>query len=103
MSRIRLRNHRDHRVTCLSLRRQYYTIGFSQYPDGRLAENFISATKTSSQAADDARDAVIARSLAFQHSVDPEVIRRALPRDSSGSPVGIAGTVLDLLAGEDSP
>jgi hypothetical protein len=68
--------------------------------DGRLAEVFISSRKSGSDMAAAARDANIVVSIALQRGVSPEVIRRALGRNSDGSAASPLGVVLDQLAAE---
>jgi hypothetical protein len=62
-----------------------YTATFSRYPDGRIGELFLNNHKSNSAADTNARDAAIKFSFAVQHGADPEVIRRALCRDSAGN------------------
>ena len=59
-----------------------YTATVSRFPDGSIAELFLSSHKSNSAADTNARDAAITFSIAVQHGADPEVIRRALCRDS---------------------
>ena len=72
----------------------------SRFFDGRLAEIFLTNGKADSDSDVVARDAAIVASIALQHGVPVEVLRRALMRDSRGQPSGPLGMVLDLLAGE---
>lgn len=74
-----------------------YTCTASRYPDGRIAELFLSNHKTNSSADTAARDAAIAFSFAVQHGADAEAIRRALCRDSQGRASGPLGQALDVL------
>jgi hypothetical protein len=98
MTREKLDNRRasmNFSFECNGLR---YTATASRFPDGRIAETFLSNTKPSSQSDANARDSAVAASLAFQFGVPLDVIRRALLRDAHGvasSPLGVA---LDLLA-----
>jgi hypothetical protein len=46
-----------------------------------------------------ARDAAITFSIAIQHGADPQVIRKALCRDSRGNASGPLGAALDVIAG----
>jgi ribonucleoside-diphosphate reductase alpha chain len=78
-----------------------YTATTSQFPDGRLAELFLSNNKSNSQADTNARDAAIVLSFALQYGADLETIRQALCRDSHGRASGPLGTALDLIAGLD--
>jgi hypothetical protein len=68
------------------------------FPDGSIGELFLTNHKSNSSADTNARDAAIAFSFAVQHGADPEVIRRALCRDSHGRASGPLGAALDLLA-----
>jgi hypothetical protein len=47
-----------------------------------------------------ARDSAVVASIALQHGVDPEMLRRALMRSGNGAASGPLGTLLDLLASE---
>ena len=78
-----------------------YTCTVSRYSDGRLAELFLSNHKTNSAADTNARDAAITFSIAIQHGADPEVIRKALCRDSPGRPSGPLATALDAIAADE--
>ena len=75
-----------------------YTATVAWFPDGRIGELFLSNHKSNSAADTNARDAAITFSIAVQHGADPEVIRRALSRDSRGLATGPLGRALDLLA-----
>jgi hypothetical protein len=74
------------------------TIGF--YPDGRIGEIFLVNHKQGSQAGMMASDSAVLCSIALQHGVPIETLRRALMRDSRGKPSGPLGMVLDQLAEE---
>lgn len=98
MTRIRLPNRRAHEAIRFSFRDRAYTAGVGRFPDGSMAEIFIDAEKQSTDAADDARDAAVALSIAAQHGTPLEAIRAAVTRESDGRPSGIVGAVLDLLS-----
>lgn len=74
-----------------------YTATVSRFSDGRIGELFLNNTKSNSQSDCNARDAAITFSIAVQHGADPEVIRRALCRDSQGNASGPLGAALDYL------
>jgi hypothetical protein len=74
----------------------------SRFPDGRLAEIFISNGKCGSDSDVAARDSAVVCSIALQYGVPPDAIQHALMRDSQGRPSGPLGVVLDLLAAEAS-
>ena len=75
-----------------------YTCTVGRFPDGSIAELFLSNHKTNSAADINARDSAIVFSVAVQCGADPEVIRRALSRNSQGHASGPLGTALDHLA-----
>jgi hypothetical protein len=100
-ARERLPNRRDSvsfTFECNGLR---YTATVSRFPDGRIGELFLSNHKSNSGADTNARDSAIAFSIAVQHGADPEVIRRALCRDSNGRASGPLGMALDLIADQE--
>jgi ribonucleoside-diphosphate reductase alpha chain len=74
-----------------------YTATVSYFPDGRLAEIFLSNSHAGSHADSAARDSAIVCSLALQHGTPLDTIRNALLRDPRGiasSPLGVA---LDII------
>jgi hypothetical protein len=75
-----------------------YTATVSHFSDGRIGELFLSNHKSNSAADVNARDAAIVFSIAVQEGADPEVIRRALCRDSHGRASGPLGVALDIIA-----
>jgi hypothetical protein len=77
-----------------------YTATFSRYPDGRISELFLNNHKSNSAADTNARDSAITFSIAVQHGADPDVIRRALCRDSRGNASGPLGAALDIISKE---
>jgi hypothetical protein len=83
---------------CSGLR---YTCTASRYPDGRLGEVFLSNHRADSHADACARDAAILASLALQHGVPLDVLRKTLLRDSQGRPSTPIGHALDVLAAEE--
>jgi hypothetical protein len=101
-SRERLPNRRE----CESLEFEHAGLGFTLaagfYPDGRIAEIFLSSHKPGSPIEVIARDTAITTSLALQHGVALETIRVALTRDHDGGPATLLGAALDALA-EGSP
>ena len=77
------------------------TIG--RFPDGRLGEVFVANHKRGNAADVVVRDAGILISLLLQHGCAAETITGAVSRNSDGSPTGVIGAVLDLIAGERGP
>jgi hypothetical protein len=76
----------------------HYCATISRFEDRRLGEIFLASHKTGSQADTAARDSAIVLSLAVQHGVDVETIRRGLCRDGRGRASGPPGRALDLVA-----
>jgi hypothetical protein len=79
----------------------HYTCTVGRFPDGSIGELFLNNHKSNSAADTNARDAAITFSIAVQHGADPEVIRKALCRDSRGHASGPLGAALDLIAAAD--
>jgi hypothetical protein len=75
-----------------------FTLAAGFYPDGRIAEVFLSSHKPGSPIEAIARDAAILASLAFQHGVDLQTIRTALTRDHDGGSATPLGAALDAIA-----
>jgi hypothetical protein len=76
-----------------------FTATVSYFPGtDQLAEIFLGNGRAGSDVDAAAKDSAVVASIALQHSVPVEVLRRALLRDSRGiasSPLGVA---LDLIA-----
>jgi hypothetical protein len=70
------------------------------FDDGQLAEIFLTNGRVNSHADTAARDSAVVASLALQHGVPLDVLRKALLRDSRGVASGPLGVALDLIAGE---
>ena len=94
---------------CLPNRRRCETRGFEHagnaftvsagfYPDGRIAEVFLSSDKPGSAIEAIARDAAIVTSIALQFGADLETIRTALTKDHDGGPATLLGAAIDALA-----
>jgi hypothetical protein len=73
----------------------------SRFDDGGLAEIFLSNGKVNSQADTAARDAAVVASLALQHGVPVDGLRKALLRDAHGIANGPLGIALDMIAAMD--
>jgi hypothetical protein len=96
--RRRLPNRRASTSFDLEVAGLRYTATVSHFSDGRIGELFLSNHKSNSAADVNARDAAIVFSIAVQEGADPEVIRRALCRDSHGRASGPLGVALDIIA-----
>jgi hypothetical protein len=75
-----------------------FTAGIGRFDNGRLAEIFISDSKSGSQADTNARDASVVASIALQYGVPLDVLRKALMRDARGAPCGPLAVALDMVA-----
>jgi hypothetical protein len=78
-----------------------YKATISRFPDGSLAEIFISNHKAGNASDVAARDAGILVSLCLQHGCDVATIARAMSRNSDGTGSGVIGAVLDKITGGD--
>src|SRR6516164_2586452 len=100
MTRRTLANRRHAETFELEVAGLRYTCTVGRFPDGSIAELFLSNHKSNSSADTNARDSAITFSIAIKHGADPETIRRALCRDSHGRASGPLGAALDIIAGE---
>lgn len=97
--RRRLPNRRLHEAVRFECGGQTYVGGFGRFPDGSLAEVFLSGAKTGSDTESNAQDAALVASLALQHGCPVDTIRHALSR--SGRAGGPLVTLLELIADRD--
>ena len=98
--RLRLANRREHELINFEHDGFAYVGGVGRFPDGRIAEIFLNVAKTGQAVEMYGRDAAIVASIALQHGVPLETIRRALTRNGNGTASGPLGTLLDLLVAE---
>jgi hypothetical protein len=63
-----------------------FTLSAGLYPDGRIAEIFLSSHKPA-----------VTVSIALQFGADLETIRQALTKDHDGGPATLLGAALDKL------
>jgi ribonucleoside-diphosphate reductase alpha chain len=99
-ARQRLPNRRQAETFDLIVGGLRYTCTVGRFSDGSIGELFLNNHKSNSAADTNARDSAITFSVAIQHGADPEVIRRALCRDSQGRASGPLGCALDIIAGK---
>jgi hypothetical protein len=99
--RERLPNRRLAETFDIEVAGLHYTATVSRFADGRIGEVFLNNHKSNSAADTNARDSAIVFSIAVQHGADPEVIRRALCRDSQGKASGPLGKALDAIAEQE--
>jgi hypothetical protein len=78
-----------------------YTASVSFFPDGQLAEIFISNSKAGSHSDSAAKDSAVVCSIGLQFGVPADVIRHALLRDSRGVASSPLGAALDAIAAAD--
>ena len=76
-----------------------FTLCAGFYPDGRVAEIFLSSHKHGSPIEAIARDAAVTVSIALQFGAPIGTIRAALTKDHDGGPATLLGAALDKLAG----
>jgi hypothetical protein len=95
--RERLPNRRFCETFSLKCQALAYTASISRYDDGRLAEIFLTNRKAGSAADTNPKDAVVC-SLALQHGLPLDTIRKALMRDSRGRASGPLGEALGMIA-----
>jgi ribonucleoside-diphosphate reductase alpha chain len=100
-TRQRLDNRRASENFSLECAGLAYVCTVSRFPNGQIGEIFLTDHKVNSSADVAARDSAICFSFAVQHGADPELIRRALCRDSLGRANGPLGVALDLIATQD--
>ena len=101
--RQRLSNRRAHETFAFTCNNLSYLATISRFADGRLAEIFISNAKAGSHSDSAAKDAAVVCSMALQHGVPVDVIRKALLRDPRGKASGPLGCALDIIAEEPAP
>jgi len=103
MTRRRLANRRLAETFEFTVGGLPYTCTIGRFPDSSLAELFINSRKSNSAADTNARDLAIVFSMAMQCGADPEVVRRALSRDSEGRASSPLGTALNHLTNSLTP
>src|SRR5713101_4453636 len=96
-SRQRLPNRRHSETFAVEAQGMRFTATISRFDDGRLAEIFLSNHRAGSDADANACDAAVVASIALQHGVPIETIRKALMRDGRGQPRTPLAAALDLI------
>jgi hypothetical protein len=102
-ARQRLANRRFCETFAVEAQGMRFTATISRFNDGRLAEIFLSNHRAGSDADACACDAAVVASLALQHGVPVETIRKALMRDSRGQARTPLAAALDQIAEEGVP
>jgi hypothetical protein len=101
MTRLRLPNRRQSITFGFECGGLKYTCTASFFEDGQLGEVFLGNHRADSHADACAKDSAILASLALQHHVPLDVLRKALLRDARGRPSTPIGIALDLLAASE--
>lgn len=99
--RERLPNKRPHEVREFEHGGFRYVAGIGRFGDGKVGEIFLTTSAKGGSVLDAwSRDAAIVTSLALQHGVGEETLRKALTRDERGRAAGPVGELLDILASD---
>ena len=96
--RRRLSNRRASTTFAFRWASMEFVATISCFDDGALAEIFLTNGKVNSQADTAARDSAVIASIALQHGVPLDVLRKALLRDPRGVASGPLGVALDMVA-----
>jgi hypothetical protein len=99
--RTRLPNRRASSTFAFRCGAHQYVATVSYFPTGELAEIFIGNGRAGSHLDAAAKDSAVVASIGLQYGIPVAVIRRALLRDSQGTPSSPLGAALDVLAAED--
>jgi hypothetical protein len=79
---------------------QHFTASLGLYDrDGPIGEIFLNARKRDTTSDAIMRDAAILASFALQYGATLDALRKAMTRDSAGSPSSPIGKLLDVLEG----
>jgi hypothetical protein len=98
-ARTRLPNRRASTTFAFDCGPHCYVTTVSYFPGtDQLAEIFLGNGRAGSDVDAAAKDSAVVASIALQHGVPVEVIRKALLRDAQGRASSPLGTVLDILA-----
>jgi ribonucleoside-diphosphate reductase alpha chain len=97
MFRKRLPNRRGAETFDVICHGSKFTATIGRFADGRPAEIFMRGEKADSATDTAAKDAAVVCSLALQHGVPIEVIRKALLRSPNGTAASPLGEALDRL------
>jgi hypothetical protein len=95
--RRRLQNRRPCLTFDIRVANLTYKVSTGHFPNGELAEVFISNHRSNSSADVAARDCGILMSLLLQMGCPAETIAHSLSRNTDGSASGVAAAVLDTI------
>ena len=79
-----------------------WTASIGRYPNGKLAEIFLTNSKQGTTVEYYAQDASIATSIALQYGAPLETLQSAMSRDGRNVPHCAIGVALDLLVAEST-
>jgi hypothetical protein len=99
--RRRLENRRASTTFTFECGPHRYIATISYFPNGQLAEIFLGNGRAGSDIDAAAKDSAVVCSIALQHSVPVDVIRKALLRDSRGNASSPLGCALDQLGDDE--
>lgn len=102
LARQRLPNRRANQTFNFECNGLAYSATISRFPNGDLAEIFISNSKAGSHSDAAAKDSAVVASLALQHNVPLNTIRKALLRDARGNAASPLGVALDVITEGDN-
>ena len=99
-ARTRLPNRRASTTFAFECGPHRYVATISHFPGtDRLAEVFLGNGRAGSDIDAAAKDPAVVASIALQHGVPVDVIRKALLRDAQGQASSPLGAALDIIAG----
>ena len=100
--RRRLENRRASTTFAFECGPHSYVATISYFPGtDRLAEIFLGNGRAGSDVDAAAKDSAVVASIALQHDVPVEVIRKALLRDSEGRASSPLGVALDAITAQE--
>jgi hypothetical protein len=100
-ARRRLPNRRLAETFDLEVAGLRYTCTVGRFPDGRLAEVFLTNHRAGSDAGAAASDSAVVCSIALQHGVPVETVRKGLMRDARGQARTPLACALDKIAADE--
>ena len=99
--RLRLPDRRESLTFNYDCGPRRYTATVSYFPGTKqLAEIFLGNGRAGSDVDAAAKDSAVVASLALQHQVPLDVLRRALMRDPRGNASGALGVACDILSAD---
>jgi hypothetical protein len=100
-ARRRLQNRRPSESFSFQVGGLKYTATFSRFDNGDIAEIFLGNGRAGSDVDSAAKDSAVVCTIALQHGVPVEIIRRALMRNNDGTASGPLAAALDIIVGKE--